>query len=213
MPAGTVTIEKRAKSYVVVSEKGRVLGKHGGKHGARNARAQVTAIHLRQHGIPLCKAQSWHVVPNGDEWTVHKTGARSGRHFPTKEKAVQFGRKVARKWNHSHLVIHRADGTVEDHRSYGSNPKCAGGEVKIVRHIRDFPPLKKWEEDRSTHRRTVSFNGYHYSLDATGKGRTHEAFYMPRGGEKRTRLGTHNYGTAGRAHAAAKKHAKAHLDE
>lgn len=61
------------------------------------------------------------VVPSGAEWAVKHNGVVLSTHS-TKQPAIDAGVKVARANAPSQLVIHRADGTIEDERTYGDDP-------------------------------------------------------------------------------------------
>lgn len=61
------------------------------------------------------------VSPNGSMWKVTHSGATLSNHL-TKSAAVDAGVTVARANMPSQLIIHRADGTIEDERTYGDDP-------------------------------------------------------------------------------------------
>lgn len=68
----------------------------------------------------------YRVGPSGSIWTLKRDGVLQSNHN-LKENAVQAGRSAARaEWevykNPSQLVIHRADGTIEDESTYGNDP-------------------------------------------------------------------------------------------
>lgn len=67
--------------------------------------------------------QVFHVVPQGQLWELILvgTGARLSQH-PTKEAAVEDGRRKAHANQPSQLVIHRSDGTIEDEATYQDDP-------------------------------------------------------------------------------------------
>lgn len=63
-----------------------------------------------------------HVVPHPEGWATKKEGAsRAGGVYPTKEKAVDAGRRQAKREN-VELVIHNKDGKISDSDSYGNDP-------------------------------------------------------------------------------------------
>ncbi len=63
-----------------------------------------------------------HVVPKDGGWAVRKQGAaKITKVFNTQNEAVQFARNVAKK-NSGELFIHKADGTIRDRKSYGTDP-------------------------------------------------------------------------------------------
>jgi len=64
----------------------------------------------------------YHVVYRGGQWVVKKAGAkRASGVFPTKEKAVKYGRELSRSQG-SELVIHKKDGKIQDLDSHGRDP-------------------------------------------------------------------------------------------
>lgn len=65
--------------------------------------------------------KQYHVVPNGAYWAVKTGGAVVSSHH-TKQAAIDSGITVARANQPSQLIIHRADGTIEDERTYGNDP-------------------------------------------------------------------------------------------
>ena len=66
--------------------------------------------------------RDYHVVPDGDNWSVRREGARraSSRHR-TQKDAINAGRNLARGAK-TELVIHRPDGRIRDSDSYGNDP-------------------------------------------------------------------------------------------
>jgi hypothetical protein len=63
----------------------------------------------------------YHVVTSGQYWAVKSAGVVISNHF-TKTAAIDAGVVVARAHRPSQLIIHRADGTIEDERTYGDDP-------------------------------------------------------------------------------------------
>jgi hypothetical protein len=67
--------------------------------------------------------KSHHVVPapNGG-WNVRKGGSeRASKHFDNKKEAEEWARDVSRN-QHSELVIHKRDGTIQRKDSHGNDP-------------------------------------------------------------------------------------------
>lgn len=64
-----------------------------------------------------------HVVPGKTGgWAVKKAGnERASEVSPTKAEAVKVGRGIAKK-EHSELVVHRGDGTIQSKDSFGNDP-------------------------------------------------------------------------------------------
>jgi hypothetical protein len=58
------------------------------------------------------------VVRSGEQWQV-KSGGQVMDRAGTKTKALQEGRRLAHKAEPSALYIHRANGTIQDERTYG----------------------------------------------------------------------------------------------
>lgn len=65
--------------------------------------------------------KKYEVVPNGTKWQVKHNGAVLSTH-DTKQAAVDAGVVVTQANKPSQLLIKRADGTIEDERTYGSDP-------------------------------------------------------------------------------------------
>ena len=67
--------------------------------------------------------QSHHVVPSPrGGWAVKKSGStKASRVFETKAKAESWARAKSRE-QHTELVIHRRDGTIERKDSHGNDP-------------------------------------------------------------------------------------------
>ena len=68
--------------------------------------------------------RAFHVVldPDGG-WNVKKRGAlRASRHFDTKKDAESWARAASLR-QHSDLVIHKRDGTIQRKDFHGRNPE------------------------------------------------------------------------------------------
>ena len=64
--------------------------------------------------------KSYHVAPHEDGWEVKLEGAsRATSVHATKDEATGAARELARKNEPSQVVIHRLDGTVQSHTTYG----------------------------------------------------------------------------------------------
>lgn len=68
----------------------------------------------------------FHVVPSGNNWEVKHNGKVLTTHF-TKTAAIDKGVAYAKAYQPSELFIHRTDGTIEDRRTYGSDPYPPAG--------------------------------------------------------------------------------------
>jgi len=63
------------------------------------------------------------VSPHGDEWKVQRQGSeRPANVYTNKAEAIERGVELARKRTPSQLMIQRADGTIEDERTYDPFP-------------------------------------------------------------------------------------------
>lgn len=69
----------------------------------------------------MAKRKRYNVVPSGTNWSLTHEGRVLSNHV-LKTEAVNAGVKVAKANAPSQLVIHRADGTIEDERTYGDDP-------------------------------------------------------------------------------------------
>jgi hypothetical protein len=59
-------------------------------------------------------SNSQHVVPNGDKWSVRKTGAsRASAVFNTRREAIERAREIARN-QQAMLFIHGKDGRIKE---------------------------------------------------------------------------------------------------
>ena len=65
--------------------------------------------------------KQYHVSPADNMWKVTHSGSTLSRHF-AKSAAIAAGVTVARNNQPSQLIIRRADGTIEDERTYGNDP-------------------------------------------------------------------------------------------
>jgi len=89
--------------------------------GMRKAQAiQRTRWQVRE-GVIQTARKRYEVVPSGSDWQVKHEGKVLSTHS-LKSDAVDAGVKVAKANAPSQLVIHRADGTIEDERTYGDDP-------------------------------------------------------------------------------------------
>ena len=67
------------------------------------------------------KRNRYDVVPSANNWAVTSEGSTLSVHV-LKTAAVETGVKFAKANQPSQLVIHRANGTIEDERTYGNDP-------------------------------------------------------------------------------------------
>jgi len=67
--------------------------------------------------------KSHHVVLNPEGgWNVKKGGAdRASKTFAKKDRAIGFARKISKN-QHTELVVHRKDGTIQFADSHGKDP-------------------------------------------------------------------------------------------
>jgi hypothetical protein len=65
--------------------------------------------------------KQYHVSPSGTNWKVTQGGVTLSTHY-TKQPAIDAGVAVAKANKPSQLLIHRADGTIEDERTYDGDP-------------------------------------------------------------------------------------------
>jgi hypothetical protein len=73
-------------------------------------------------GNAMGNKRNVHVVPKGNQWAVRKEGnKRVTSIHQRKEDAEKRGRQEAEK-EHSELIIHRQNGTIQDKESHGNDP-------------------------------------------------------------------------------------------
>jgi hypothetical protein len=61
------------------------------------------------------------VVPNMSQWQVKHDGTVLSNHL-NKDLAIEAGRRAAQANQPSQLVMHKADGTIENEWTYGQDP-------------------------------------------------------------------------------------------
>ena len=72
--------------------------------------------------------KTYHITSKDDHWQVKARGAqRATRLFDTKEKAVEFGREIAKNSELGQIVIHRKDGVIQTEHTYGHDPRKTKG--------------------------------------------------------------------------------------
>lgn len=65
--------------------------------------------------------KQFHVVPRGSLWQVTDAAGVRSNHL-NKSDAIDAGVAMAKQNQPSQLLIHRANGTIEDERTYGQDP-------------------------------------------------------------------------------------------
>lgn len=66
----------------------------------------------------------YHITKVDDGWKIKKEGGeRASAKTGTKEEAVQEARRIARNVDGpSQVIIHKADGKIQEERTYGNDP-------------------------------------------------------------------------------------------
>ncbi|MGQ0815614.1 MAG: DUF2188 domain-containing protein [Gemmatimonadota bacterium] len=72
--------------------------------------------------MPIKRAR-FEVGPAGHGWIVERHGLGRDSTHPTKAAALQRGVQLARGHRPSELIIRRQDGSVQEVRNYGADPK------------------------------------------------------------------------------------------
>ena len=73
----------------------------------------------------------YHVEPSKERegWDIKEEGQpKPESHHQRKREAVTIARKMAKSQEFGQVIIHKADGSVEEERSYGKNPHLRPGE-------------------------------------------------------------------------------------
>lgn len=76
------------------------------------------------------KRQVFHSSPSKDGWKVTQSGKTVSTHETQKASeaaAVAAGHAVHNKGTNSQAVLHKADGTIREERTYGADPKKTPG--------------------------------------------------------------------------------------
>ncbi|HWB04304.1 MAG TPA: DUF2188 domain-containing protein [Verrucomicrobiales bacterium] len=61
--------------------------------------------------------KNYHLTPIGDSWQLAEDGGAALAVYDTKDEAVQGSRRIVERETGS-LKIHKADGTIEEERTY-----------------------------------------------------------------------------------------------
>ncbi|MGB9364683.1 MAG: DUF2188 domain-containing protein [Xanthobacteraceae bacterium] len=78
-------------------------------------------------GAESMSKKGQHVVPNGDKWSVRRTGAvRASGRYSTQREAVDKARTLA-KSERTEVYIHGRDGRIRERVTYGSDPHSPKG--------------------------------------------------------------------------------------
>jgi hypothetical protein len=78
----------------------------------------------------MAQREIFHVTPFHNGWQVKGQGATRFDQeavVDTKERAVQLAREAAAEFDRSQIIIHKADGTIEEERTYGDDPRSIPG--------------------------------------------------------------------------------------
>jgi len=71
----------------------------------------------------MVKRTVYWVSPHSGNWKVQREGSdKPANVYPTKAEAIERGMELAKNNRPSQLMIQRADGTIEDERTYDSDP-------------------------------------------------------------------------------------------
>jgi poly(hydroxyalkanoate) granule-associated protein len=71
---------------------------------------------------PASETTVYHLLPKEDQWAVRREGEdRNLRVLDTKREALDVAREIAQAHEPSRLVVHRADGTIQDSFNYGDD--------------------------------------------------------------------------------------------
>ncbi|MBI3927294.1 MAG: DUF2188 domain-containing protein [Armatimonadetes bacterium] len=87
----------------------------------------------RSPRVPV-RRRTWHVVPSDGRWSLKAQGEEDAESFETKDEAVRAGADRARAVELGQLIVHRKDGTFEEERTYGRDPRRHPDL-----HVRDVP--------------------------------------------------------------------------
>lgn len=67
------------------------------------------------------KQKSYHIVPNGKNWSVKKGGGKNLKSFDTKKEAEKYGIEVSKN-QEAELYFHGKNGKIQNKNSYGNDP-------------------------------------------------------------------------------------------
>jgi hypothetical protein len=70
----------------------------------------------------MTKGKQHHLVPQGDNWAVERSGSkRASGVFETKKQAEEAGREISRNQG-TEFVIHKKNGKIQRSDSHGNDP-------------------------------------------------------------------------------------------
>jgi hypothetical protein len=78
--------------------------------------------HVISDSYWMSKRVRYEVVPDGDCWRVTQDGRRLATTYGIKSHAIKDAEGLCHGNTPSQLIIKRANGTIEDERTYGSDP-------------------------------------------------------------------------------------------
>lgn len=89
---------------------------------ARRKKPATRKAATKSTAASVARAQSFHLLPDGDSWVVRAEGDNDDISVhKTKRTALNSARGIAQANEPSHLVVHRADGTIQTSYAYGDN--------------------------------------------------------------------------------------------
>ena len=68
--------------------------------------------------VRIAMTKTFHVYPSDAGWVVRKEGRRAET-YPTQREAVDAARQSIKDSTQGQLVIHKRDGSIRDHQTYG----------------------------------------------------------------------------------------------
>ena len=89
------------------------------KPATRSARPKAEKVKAEE-AKAASETSVYHLLPKEDQWAVRREGEdRNLRVLDTKREALDVAREIAQAHEPSRLVVHRADGTIQDNFNYG----------------------------------------------------------------------------------------------
>lgn len=77
----------------------------------------------------MTKRKVFHITPSSDSgWNIRLEGSHKNvRHSKTKQQAIEYGRKLAKRTEPSQIIVHKKDGRIQTEFTYGSDPRKSKG--------------------------------------------------------------------------------------
>lgn len=88
--------------------------------GTGGASDDLGTIYNGREEVQMTK--TLHVIPKNGRWVVVREGHKADRVYTTQQEAIKTARKIVRAASSGQVVVHRRDGQIRAHDTYGMPP-------------------------------------------------------------------------------------------